>query len=319
MMNFLNVKNFRAYVIASVYICLMATFMVTAPKAFLSYRIYGAFLSTIPFSLIMGLGLTFIIIAGEIDLSFPEVMAFSGFIFTFVFRQTNNPIVALVCSLLAGVVAGLFNGVMVAKIGIPSIIATLGTQFLWGGLGVILSGGRSSLITEARSSMLHKLLVGRVGGLVPAQALWAIGLSVILWFLLNRHRFGEHAMFIGDNRDTARMMGVNVDGTLLLLFTLNGVLASFSSILLALEMVAWWPTQGPGYLLITIAAVFIGGTSIYGGEGTIFGTVIGAFIVGSITAGVVASGVGGFWTQFIVGVVMIIAVLLNTIFVKKRA
>ncbi len=317
-MNSLSIKNFRVCIIALVYALLMVTFMITAPKAFLSYRIYRSFLSTVPFSLIMALGLTLVITAGEIDLSFATVMTFSGFVFTFLFREMNNSILALVGSLFAGAMAGLLNGVIVSKMGIPSIITTLGTQFLWGGLAVILSGGRSSLITEVRSFGLYNLLVGRVGGLIPAQALWAIGVSIILWFILNRHRFGEHIMFVGDNRDAARMIGVNVDRTLILVFTLSGMLAAFSSILLASEMVCWWPTQGPGYLLITIAAVFIGGTSIYGGEGTIFGTVIGAFLVGSITAGIVASRVGGFWTQFIVGVVMLIAIMLNTILSRKR-
>jgi simple sugar transport system permease protein len=82
-------------------------------------------------------------------------------------------------------------------------------------------------------------------------------------------------------------------------------------------MVTWWPSQGPGYLLTTVAAVFIGGTSIYGGEGTIFGTIVGSFIVGSITAGIVASGVGGFWGQLVVGLVMLVAILSNT-FLSKR-
>jgi len=117
-------------------------------------------------------------------------------------------------------------------------------------------------------------------------------------FILNRHRFGEHVMFVGDNRATSQMLGVNVDRTLIAVFTLNGALASFSSVLLGLEYVTWWPTQGPGFLLITIAAVFI---------------------VGSITAGVVASGAAGFWTQLIVGVVMLFAVLFNTLIKGKQS
>jgi simple sugar transport system permease protein len=120
-------------------------------------------------------------------------------------------------------------------------------------------------------------------------------------------------MFIGDNKEAARMIGVNVDRTMMSLFVLNGALAAFASVLLGLEMVTWWPTQGPGYLLITVAAVFIGGTSIYGGEGTIFGTVFGACIVGSITAGITASGVGGFWSELVVGLVMLAAILTNII------
>jgi simple sugar transport system permease protein len=312
-------KGFRTYAVVLVYIMLMGIFMITAPKAFLDYKIYMAFLSTIPFSLVMALGLTFVIIAGEIDLSFTSIMAFSGFIFTYTFIHTANTILALAASLASGIIIGFINGIIVAKVKVPSIIATLGTQFLWAGLATVLSSGRSLIVNEIRPTFIYKIFVGRIGGIVPAQAVWAFGLAIILGFILNKHKFGESVMFIGDNRDTARMMGVNVDRTLIQIFMLSGFLAAFASVLLACEMVTWWATQGPGYLLITIAAVFIGGTSIYGGEGTIFGTVIGAFIVGSITAGITASGVGGFWTQFVVGLVLLTAVFINTFMSRRRS
>jgi simple sugar transport system permease protein len=191
-------------------------------------------------------------------------------------------------------------------------------MFIWSGFSIVLSQGIQVVISETRSLVISKVFVGRLGGIVPAQALWAFGLSVVFGYILHRHKFGEHAMFIGDNKEAARMLGVNVDRTLISIFILNGLLAAFSSSLLALEMVTWWPQQGPGYLLTTIAAVFIGGTSIYGGEGTIFGTVFGALIVGSITAGITASGVGGFWTQLVIGLVMLIAIVTNTVIGKQR-
>jgi len=293
--------------------------MLTAPKAFTDYKIYLAFLSTVPFSLIMALGLTFVIIAGEIDLSFPSSMALSGFFFMYTYIHLKNSIIALIASLLVGVIIGLINGIIVAKIKVPSIIVTLATQFIWAGLAVILSGGIQINIPASRGSLFYNILVGKIANLIPAQSLWAFGLAIVMAFILNRHRFGEHVMFIGDNRATSQMLGINVDRTIIAVFTLNGALASFSSVLLGLEYVTWWPTQGPGFLLITIAAVFIGGTSIYGGEGTMLGTVIGAFIVGSITAGVVASGAAGFWTQLIVGVVMLFAVLFNTLIKGKQS
>ena len=314
-----NARVYKTYAIILVYVVLMGIFMLTAPKAFTDYKIYLAFLSTVPFSLIMALGLTFVIIAGEIDLSFPSSMALSGFIFMYTYIHLKNSIIALIASLLVGVIIGLINGIIVAKIKVPSIIVTLATSFIWAGLAVILSGGIQINIPASRGSLFYNVLVGKIANLIPAQSLWAFGLAIVMAFILNRHRFGEHVMFVGDNRATSQMLGVNVDRTLIAVFTLNGALASFSSVLLGLEYVTWWPTQGPGFLLITIAAVFIGGTSIYGGEGTMLGTVIGVFIVGSITAGVVASGAAGFWTQLIVGVVMLFAVLFNTLIKGKQS
>jgi simple sugar transport system permease protein len=312
------VNYFRMYAIALVFVLIIVVFMFTAPRTFLGYRIYMSFLSTVPFSLIMALGLTFVITAGEIDLSFPAIMAFSGFIFSITFLKTGSILVGLILSLLAGTAIGLINGLIIVKIGVPSIIATLSSMFVWIGFAKVLSQGKQLVVSETRNMLLGKILVGRIGGIFPAQALWALGLAILLAFILNRHQFGEHTMFIGDNKEAARMIGVNVDRTMMSIFAMNGALAAFASVLLAIEMVTWWPTQGPGYLMITIAAVFIGGTSIYGGEGTIFGTFFGAFIVGCLAAGIVASGVGGFWSEAVVGLVMFAAILTNTL-VGKHA
>jgi simple sugar transport system permease protein len=303
----------EALPIILVYIVIVITFMISAPGTFLRYRIYQSFMSTVPIPLILGLGLTLVVAAGEIDLSFPSIVAFSGFVFAALYKITGQTLMPLIVALASGALVGLVNGLLVAVVGIPSIIATLGAQFLWSGLTVILSGGLAWNIRDVREESIHSLLVGRIGGVVPAQVIWATVVAAILWFILNRHRFGEHILFIGDNAEVARVTGVNVRRTKILLFTLMGTLAGFAAVLLTLEMATFWTTQGGGMLLITMAAVFIGGTSIFGGEGTIVGTYIGSFIVGSLEAGIVATGLGGFWTRFIVGLVLILAVALHVL------
>ena len=120
-------------------------------------------------------------------------------------------------------------------------------------------------------------------------------------------------MFIGDNPDVARVMGVNVETTKIKLFTLNGLVAGFAAVLLTLEMINFWTTQGAGFLLPVMAAVFIGGTSIAGGHGSIVGSFFGAYIIGSLEAGVVASGIGGYWTRLVSGLVMGASVTLNVV------
>ena len=134
---------------------------------------------------------------------------------------------------------------------------------------------------------------------------------MLLWFILNRHRFGEEIMFVGDNADVARVMGINVEATRIKLFTMMGVIAAFAGLLLTIEINVFYPTQGQGFLLPTMAAVFIGGTSIAGGQGVIAGTFFGAYIIGSLEAGVVASGIGGYWVQLVEGLVMAASVILN--------
>jgi simple sugar transport system permease protein len=304
--------------IIAVYIVIAALFMITAPGTFLKYRIYQSFMSTVPVPLVLGLGLTLVVTAGEIDLSFPSIIAFSGFVFAGLYKTTGQTLMPLLAALAAGAFIGFTNGLLVAVVGIPSIIATLGGQFLWSGLTVILSGGLAWNIRDVRDEFIHALFTGRIGGVVPAQVVWAAGIAVLLWFLLNRHRFGEHILFIGDNTEVARVMGVNVPATKIALFTLMGVLAGFAAVLLTLEMATFWTTQGSGMLLITMAAVFIGGTSIFGGEGTIVGTFFGSFIVGSLEAGIVATGIGGFWTRFVEGLVLIIAVVIHILVGKGK-
>jgi simple sugar transport system permease protein len=300
--------------VATVLAVLFGVFIITSPQVFSGYRIYMSFLQTVPPQLILALGLTFIITAGEIDLSFSAVVAFSGFVFAWAFKTFDAPWGAwlgLFLALTAGALVGYINGILVARIGVPAIMATLAAQFFWNGLTVLLAGGLQLDLKEVRESIVHTIFVGRMFGIVPAQALWAMALTVLFWFILNRHKFGEAVMFIGDNANVARVMGINVERTKIQLFTLNGVIAAFAGVVLTLEMNVFWPTQGAGYLLPVMAAVFVGGTSISGGAGSMIGTFFGAYIIGSLEAGVVASGITSYWTRLVEGLVMAASVILN--------
>ena len=299
-----------------VFLGLIVTFMIAAPKTFLSHYIYMSFLSTIPPPLILGLGLTLIIAGGEIDLSFPSIIAFSGFIFAYLFKTYQWTWAAFALAIFAGLVVGLINGLIITKIGMPSIIATLSTGFFWTGLTVVFSGGLSYNIVELEGMPIYKLFVMRIGGIFPIQSLWALGIAVILWFMLNKNAFGEHLLFMGDNLQVAKVVGINVDRNKIALFVLMGGLSAFAGLLMTIEHTTFWVTQGSGFLLIVMAAVFIGGTSIFGGQGTIVGTFFGSFIVGSIEAGVVATGMQGFYTRLVVGLVLLIAISFH-LFMEK--
>lgn len=316
--------------VAFVFTLLIFAFILTAPDVFLKWRIYMSFLQTVAPPLILGLGLTFVITAGEIDLSFPAVVAFSGYVFTWSFRTFSDsvdPSLAalggLVLALLAGAMVGYINGILVARIGVPSIMATLAAQFFWYGVTVLLAGGLQSALKTIEDNSVHATLTGRIYGIIPnpergrigipTQALWALALAIFLWFILNRHKFGEAVMFIGDNPNVARVMGVNVEATRIQLFTMMGTIAAFAGVILTLEMRVFYPTQGQGMLLPVMAAVFIGGTSIAGGVGSIVGTFFGSYIIGSLEAGVVATGISGFWVQLVQGLVMGTSVVLNTV------
>jgi simple sugar transport system permease protein len=318
---FASLRRIEGLPIIAVLLLLYLVFIVTAPRVFLGYRIYMSFLQTVPPVLVCALGLTFVITAGEIDLSFPAIVAFSGFIFAWMFKTVNEPWAAwagFALALAGGALVGYINGLLIAKIGVPSIMATLAAQFFWYGVTVLLAGGLQLDIKEIREGIVHPLFVGRLFGVVPVQALWALALAIFLWFILNRHQFGEAIMFLGDNPDVARVMGVNVERTKIQLFTVNGIIAAFAGLLVTMEINVFFPTQGGGFMLPALAAVFIGGTSIAGGYGTIVGTFFGAYIIGSLEAGVVASRISGYWVQLVQGVVMAAVVSLNIIIGEGR-
>jgi simple sugar transport system permease protein len=292
-------------------------FVVGAPRTFLSYNIYQAFMSTTPFFALMALPLTMVVIAGEIDLSFPSIMALGMTAYAFALVYTGSLLLAFVACGLAGILAGLVNGVIVAGLGIPSLVATIGTQFFWRGVVLVSTGGSGVSLVPTRGTVFYSILVGRVAGLIPAQMLWTIAMAAAVAFLLNRHRFGAHVYLIGDNIESAKLMGVNVRQRKTLLFVIMGWAAAFAGLLASLEVTYFWPTLGDGYLLTTIASVFLGGTSVFGGTGSVLGTFVACFIIGAINAGIVAIGLTGFWTQLIYGLIIVVSVTLQTVLSRR--
>jgi simple sugar transport system permease protein len=292
-------------------------FLLGSPRTFLSGDIYVAFMSTTPFFALMAIPLTLVIISAEIDLSFPSIMAFGVTAFDVVFRATGSVWLGFFACLAAGILAGWLNGIIVVKIGIPSLVATIGTQFFWRGVVMVVTNGQGLGMTPVRSTILSPALVGRIGGLVPAQFVWTIGFAVVVWFFLNRHKFGAHVYLTGDNVESARLMGVNVDRTKILAFAAVGLAAAFAGFVVSTEVIFFWPTLGEGYMLNTLASVFLGGTSVFGGTGTVFGTFIACFIIGAINAGIVAAGLTGFWTSLIYGLIIVVSVALQTMLSKR--
>ena len=301
-------------------LALWGAFAVASPVTFGNARIYRAFMSTIPVAMILTLGMTLLVVAGEMDMSFPSVSAAAAFVFAWLYARLGvNPSFAFMAALFSGALMGWLNGLLVVKVGVPSIIATIGAQFLWRGLILLLADGVAIPLASVRGTLLHQIFAGRLElWEVPSQSLWAILVAVVLGLLLNRHSFGEALLFTGDNRNTAQMMGIPVSRVRIAAFVLMGFLSAFAGLLATLELNNWWPTQGEGYMLLVFAAVFVGGTSAYGGEGTIYGSFIGAIIIGIIEAGIVSAGLVGFWTRFVHGLVIILSVTGYALMARRR-
>lgn len=303
--------------IFAVFLALWALFIFSAPDTFLSANIYLAFMATIPFFAISAMPLTIAVIAGEIDLSFPSIMAMGMVAFILTYDATGMIWLAFIAALAMGFIAGLLNGFIVVYFGIPSLVATIGTQFFWRGMVQVLSEGSSGSLIYARESILYRLMVEKIGGVFPVQFIWLVIIAVLCWVLLNRTRFGAHVYLTGDNAQSAALMGVNTGRTRITVFVLIGVVSAFAGVLASLYVTFFWPSLGGGYLLSTLASVFLGGTSVFGGVGTIFGSFIGAFIIGAIEAATVAAGLTGFYTQIIYGLIIVLSVIMHS-FLRRR-
>jgi simple sugar transport system permease protein len=307
-----------------VFFAIWLIFIIAAPNTFLSPRIYFAFMSTIPFFAIIAIPLTMVVIAGEMDLSFPSIMAMGMVSFSFVYNSTAiidnvsvRVLLAIIAALLTGTFIGWINGVIVVRFGIPSLVATIGTQFFWRGAVLVLTQGANFTLSYIKGSFLYPLLVGKIGNYLPMQMVWLVLITVLGWVLLNRHKFGAHIYLIGDNVHSAELMGVNSRRVRTRVFMLIGLVSAFAGVIASFHVAYFWPSLGDGLLLSTLASVFLGGTSVFGGVGTILGTFLGAFIIGAIEAATVAVGLTGFWTQLIYGLIIVLSVIMHT-YLRRR-
>lgn len=301
-----------------VFLVVYAIYFIGNFGVFTSYDIYYSFMSTIPFFGIMALFMTFVVTLGEMDLSFPSVLAFSSWILATVFMLTGSVWLAVLACLAVGGIAGLLNSLFIVRIGIPSLVATIGMQFLFRGLVNVCAAGSGISLVDATDTFLYQILVGRLFGVIPAQALWMVGLAILCWFIFNKHRFGLQVSFVGDNKDSAIMMGINVNRVKTIVFMMMGLATAFCGVLSNFEVTYFWPSQGTGYMLTTLAAVFVGGTSVFGGKGSIVGTFLACLIIGSLEAGIIAIGINGFWIKAMYGLIMLVSVTIYAIMIKKN-
>jgi simple sugar transport system permease protein len=258
------------------------------------------------------------------DLSFGSIMAMGMVAFSFTYNGTAfmgsaniRVFLAIIAALLAGTIIGWINGAIIVKFGIPSLVVTIGTQFLWRGAVLVITSGANFSLEYIKATIFYPLLVGKIGAYLPMQMVWLIVVTIIGWVILNRHKFGAHIYLTGDNINSAELMGVNTGRTRIQAFMLVGLISAFAGLLYSSYVAYFWPSLGGGYLLNTLASVFLGGTSVFGGTGTILGTFIGAFILGAIEAATVAVGLTGFWTQFIFGLIIVLSVIMHT-YLRKR-
>ena len=311
------VRHKIEFAVLAVFFVLIGVFAIANPRVFFNYRAYIAVFTTLGASIVLVTASVFVVASGELDLSFPSIIGLSAMVFALIIRAGASPILAFFAALLTGAFCGFLNGVLVTRVGLSSLVSTLGMNFLLRGLIMILTGGLAIPLTELRETPFWNLFAGKIGGF-PVQLLWGLGFAFVGWLLFTRHRFGGHVCYVGDNLTSAKEMGIRVNRIKTWTFMLMGFSAGFTAVLVTMLNSTFWPNTGEGYLLLILAAVFLGGTPTWGGIGTIWGAVIGAFILGFIETGIVAAGLTGFFTQFFYGLILILALISHRYVGLKR-
>ncbi|RBP09076.1 monosaccharide ABC transporter membrane protein (CUT2 family) [Roseiarcus fermentans] len=292
----------------AVFVVMIAIFMAASPSVFLRWPIYESVLVTLPVALCLVAPLVFVVTVGEIDLSFPATMGFSAWTFALVVHAGLSPFLGIAAALVTGMLLGACVGALVVTANLSSLIATLGMNYMLRGLILIATQGKSIPLLDLQDTTAGALFSSEFLG-VPAQTFWALAFVVFAGLLFNRHRFGARVKAVGDNPDSAALMGVNVARIRIWTFVFMGLGAALAGVFSTMVNFTWWPTTGDGYLLPAIASVFVGGTPTWGGVGTIAGGAIGALIVSFIQSGIVAAGLSGFYVQFFNGLIIILALL----------
>jgi ribose transport system permease protein len=257
---------------------------------------------------IIGLGLTFVIITGGIDLSVGAIASFVGIVSAnFMVNAGMAPILALVVGIAVGVGCGAVNGFLITGLKLPPFIATLGTMSVFQGLAYVVTDGKPVYDVPTGFVLLLNSYIAGVPVVVILVAVVALG----AWLLLRKTVFGQNVIAVGGSEETAWLSGIRVGRVKLAVYALSGGLAGLGGLVIVARINAAQPTAGSPYLLTAIAAAVIGGANLMGGEGRIAGTLVGALILGALTNGLVLLNVPSFYEQIVTGLVVLIAVTLD--------
>jgi len=267
-------------------------------------------LNQISINAIIAFGMTLVILVNGIDLSVGSMVAVAGVTLGVFFIQFEIPLlVSYLLVVIIGGAVGFSNGIMVTKIKLPPFIVTLASFQIFRGLAFILVDGQAKFTTDESFKIIGNRFLF---GFMPISILVMLAIFVFYYLLLSRTSLGRQFYFTGGNEEAARFSGIRIDRVRISAYTLIGISAAVSGILLASRLGSGSPNVGVGYELDAIAAAVVGGTSFTGGVGTITGTLIGALILGVISNGLNLLGISPFFQQIVRGLIILGAVILDS-------
>lgn len=300
---------------------LFVVFSFASPYFFTFDNVIGILIATAVNGL-LAIGVTFIIITGGIDLSVGTVMTLSSVMAAVFVKKWGLPVpLGMLAAILTGTLAGFLNGIMISKMRLPPFIATLGMLNVARGLSLVITD--LSPIYFPYETGWDKIAMGSILGSiipgfdVPNGVLIMFGTAIIAGLILSKTVIGRYTFAIGSNEEAARLSGVNVTLWKTAIYALGGLFVGIAGVVIASRLNSAQPALGLGYELDAIAAAVIGGVSLSGGEGTIVGTIIGAFIISVLTNGLRILSVPQEWQIVVTGLIIILAVYLDIL--RRRA
>ena len=259
------------------------------------------------FTLITALGMTLVLVSGGLDLSVGSVLAVGSIICGLALDAGAAIPIAIILGILAGVVLGFINGIVIVGFRIPPLIMTLGMLYIARGIVYILTEGVPVYpLPKSFQAIEQEIVLG-----LPTIVYISIILAIVFGVMLKKTVFGRRVYAIGGNKEAARISGINIDRTYITIYTITGGLAALTGVIQASRLGSAQPGAGTGYELQVIAAVIIGGTSTYGGVGTIFGTVIGALFMNILTNSMMLMKVSVYWQNLVIGFILVLAVIID--------
>ena len=262
----------------------------------------------------VAVGMTFVILSAGIDLSVGSIVALSGVVLGMALQAGYPLVLALAAALVAGFGCGVTNGTLISWGRLPPFIVTLGTMSIARGAALLATEGRP---ISGFDPSFRSLATGRIG-FIPAPVIVMAVVYVIAHVLLTRTTFGRYVYAIGGNEEATRLSGVPVRFHKTMIYGVSGLTSAVAAVVLTARLNSAQPIAGIMYELDAIAATVIGGTSLMGGEGTLGGTLVGALIMGVLRNGLNLLGVSSFLQQIVIGGVIVVAVLLDTILKRKH-
>lgn len=255
----------------------------------------------------IAIGATVIIISGGIDLSVGSVLALAGVVMAKALTSGVPLIPSLIIGLAVGVICGIVNGALITKGKLPPFIATLGMMSIARGLALFITDGRQiSSFSDSFRFFGNGMIFN-----IPTQNVIMVLFFILFYFIMKYTRVGRYCYAIGGNEEAAKLSGINLTKYKIFFYAIGGFMASVGAIILSARLNSAQPVAGLGYELDAIAAVVIGGTSLNGGEGKIFGTLVGALLIGVLRNGLNLMNVSSYIQQIVIGAVIVAAVLID--------